>query len=145
MKNFTLTELSTPSPYLNPELEKLCRQAFRAAFTSLQDATGNAYATRGEARDAVFAGSHSEWVFELVGVHVVAEQAAADKIVADALAAKVLKKATAAANKITRAAKAAAAEIAEIERWLGYVENKAPEGWVYEKGVNECIRLGIPS
>lgn len=39
--------------------------------------------------------------------------------------------------------KKVAVNIAEINRWLGYVENKALEGWVYERGVQECRSLRI--
>jgi len=35
------------------------------------------------------------------------------------------------------------ARAAEIERWLRYVEEKALQGWVYQRGVEEATRLGI--
>ena len=33
--------------------------------------------------------------------------------------------------------------INEIERWLGYVEEKAPQGYLYGKGIRELSALGI--
>jgi hypothetical protein len=42
-----------------------------------------------------------------------------------------------------RAAKAQAAKHADLLRWLGYVEEKAPDGYLYERGVSECHSRGI--
>lgn len=36
-----------------------------------------------------------------------------------------------------------ASKIGEIERWLGYVEEKAPSGYVYQKGVDTLLQLGV--
>lgn len=42
-----------------------------------------------------------------------------------------------------KARKAAAAARAELERWLGYVEESAAQGRVYDRGVDECRTRGI--
>lgn len=49
----------------------------------------------------------------------------------------------AAASKVAAAATAAARQMADLERWLGYVEEKAPTGYLYERGVSECRMRGI--
>lgn len=36
-------------------------------------------------------------------------------------------------------------QITEIERWLGYVEEKALSGYWYERGCQECLKLNVES
>ena len=46
-------------------------------------------------------------------------------------------------SKKAAASTTVASATREIERWLGYVEQKSPEGYLYERGVAECRSRGI--
>lgn len=46
-------------------------------------------------------------------------------------------------NEKAKVAQADQKKLAEIKRWLGYVEEKAPTGYLYQKGIDTLKTLGI--
>lgn len=56
---------------------------------------------------------------------------------------RVIENATGYSTSDAAIAKKTKQDIAEIERWLGFVEDKVALGYVYERGVAECNKLGI--
>lgn len=57
--------------------------------------------------------------------------------------ARSLKRAEGPGATSGRMAEETAHRRAEVERWLGYVEEKAPSGYLYKRGVDECHAHGI--
>lgn len=51
---------------------------------------------------------------------------------------RIFKNATKKTNEINKKI-----NLSELNRWLGYVEDKAARGWIYEKGVSRLVDLGI--